>query len=93
MTSKTLYWYDFETFGKNAKRDRASQFAGVRTDEDLNIIGEPLLIYCRPSPDFLPAPMACYPYVLNDQFKWAFKYGKTTKHKRAINPRGSLDIC
>ena len=60
MTSKTLYWYDFETFGKNAKRDRASQFAGVRTDEDLNIIGEPLLIYCRPSPDFLPAPMACY---------------------------------
>ncbi len=60
MASKSLYWYDFETFGKNPKRDRASQFAGIRTDEELNIIGEPLLIYCKPSADFLPEPMACY---------------------------------
>lgn len=60
MSGKTLYWYDFETFGANPKRDRASQFAGIRTDEALNIIGEPLVIYCKPSPDFLPAPMACY---------------------------------
>lgn len=60
MAGKSIYWYDFETFGKDPKRDRASQFAGVRTDEDLNIIGEPLLLYCKPSPDFLPEPMACY---------------------------------
>ena len=60
MAGKSIYWYDFETFGKDAKRGRASQFAGIRTDEDLNIIGEPLLLYCKPSPDFLPEPMACY---------------------------------
>ena len=60
MAAKSIYWYDFETFGKDAKRGRASQFAGIRTDEDLNIIGEPLLLYCKPSPDFLPEPMACY---------------------------------
>lgn len=58
--AKSIYWYDFETFGKDPKRDRASQFAGIRTDEDFNIVGEPLLLYCRPSPDFLPEPMACY---------------------------------
>lgn len=59
MAGNTIYWYDFETFGSDPRRDRASQFAGVRTDEDLNIIGEPLLMYCRPAEDFLPNPMAC----------------------------------
>lgn len=56
---KTLYWYDFETFGANPRRDRASQFAGIRTDENLNVIGEPLVIYCQPADDFLPNPVAC----------------------------------
>lgn len=59
MSDNTIYWYDFETFGKNPRRDRASQFAGIRTDEDLNIIDEPLVIYCKPADDFLPDPMAC----------------------------------
>ena len=58
MTS-SIYWYDFETFGRDPRRDRASQFAGIRTDEDLNIIGEPLVMYCKPADDFLPSPMAC----------------------------------
>jgi exodeoxyribonuclease-1 len=31
----------------------------VRTDEALNIIGDPLEIFCRPANDFLPHPMAC----------------------------------
>ncbi len=35
------------------------QFAGVRTDMDLNIIGEPLVIYCKPPVDYLPSPEAC----------------------------------
>ncbi|PCH60783.1 MAG: exodeoxyribonuclease I [SAR86 cluster bacterium] len=59
MAAKTIYWYDFETFGRDPRRDRASQFAGIRTDEDLNIIGKPLVIYCKPANDFLPSPGAC----------------------------------
>lgn len=59
MSDKSIYWYDFETFGKDPRRDRASQFAGIRTDEDLNIISEPLVFYCAPADDFLPDPMAC----------------------------------
>jgi exodeoxyribonuclease-1 len=55
----TLYWHDYETFGIDPKRDRPAQFAGIRTDEDLNIIGEPLVIYCQPANDFLPSPEAC----------------------------------
>ncbi len=55
----TLYWHDYETWGEVPAVDRPSQFAGVRTDEDLNIIGEPLMIYCKPAPDVLPKPEAC----------------------------------
>lgn len=57
--SQTFYWYDLETFGTNPKTTRISQFAGVRTDLDLNIIGEPLVEYCQPTPDFLPELGAC----------------------------------
>ena len=35
------------------------QFAGLRTDANLNVIGEPLVIYARPAKDVLPHPMAC----------------------------------
>jgi exonuclease I len=55
----TLYWHDYETWGENPAQDRPSQFAGVRTDENLNVLGEPLMLYCQPSPDFLPKPDAC----------------------------------
>lgn len=55
----TFYWHDYETFGANPSRDRPSQFAGVRTDTDLNVIGDPLVIFCRPANDYLPHPQAC----------------------------------
>lgn len=57
--NKTLYWYDFEAGGANPRVDRPSQFAGIRTDEALNIIGEPLVEYCQLAPDYLPHPQAC----------------------------------
>ena len=56
---KTLYWHDYETWGADPSVDRPSQFAGVRTDEDLNIVGEPLVAYCKPPQDVLPHPEAC----------------------------------
>lgn len=57
--SLTFYWHDYETFGADPRRDRPAQFAGVRTDEALNEIAEPLMIYCKPARDFLPHPEAC----------------------------------
>jgi exodeoxyribonuclease-1 len=55
---KTFYWYDYETFGISPKIDRISQFAGIRTDENLNIIDEHMF-YCKPTNDCLPSPEAC----------------------------------
>ncbi|SHK37184.1 Exodeoxyribonuclease I subunit C [Marinobacter antarcticus] len=56
---RSFYWHDYETFGVDPVHDRPSQFAGVRTDADLNIIEEPLVIYCKPTDDYLPSPEAC----------------------------------
>ena len=55
----TILWYDYETFGINPKIDRPSQFAAIRTDLDLNPIGEPVVLFCKPANDFLPHPEAC----------------------------------
>ena len=56
---QTLLWHDYETFGRSARADRPAQFAAIRTDLELNEIDEPILIYCKPSPDYLPDPGAC----------------------------------
>lgn len=55
----TFYFHDYETFGVNPRRDRPSQFAGIRTDEGFNPQGVPSVAYCQPAPDFLPDPLAC----------------------------------
>jgi exodeoxyribonuclease-1 len=55
----TILWHDYETWGVNPKFDKPSQFAGIRTDLDLNIIGEPEMFYCQPPQDYLPQPEAC----------------------------------
>ncbi|MDE1243002.1 exodeoxyribonuclease I [Vibrio aestuarianus] len=54
----TFFFFDYETWGVSPAKDRPSQFAGVRTDMDFNIIGEPLVIYCQPPADYLPSPEA-----------------------------------
>ncbi len=59
MSEFSFFWHDYETFGRVPRRDRPAQFAGVRTDADLNEIGEPLMLYCQPSPDSLPDPESC----------------------------------
>ncbi len=55
----TFLWHDYETFGTQVRRDRPAQFAAIRTDADLNEIGEPLMLYCQPANDFLPDPQSC----------------------------------
>ena len=59
MAPFSFYWHDYETFGVVPRRDRPAQFAGVRTDAELNEIDPPLSLYCRPAADMLPAPEAC----------------------------------
>jgi exodeoxyribonuclease-1 len=55
----TFLWHDYETFGCNPRRDRPAQFAAIRTDAELTIIGEPIELFCHPPCDMLPDPQAC----------------------------------
>ena len=55
----SFYWFDYETFGTHPAWDRPCQFAGIRTNADFEPIGEPLMLYCRQSMDYLPNPEAC----------------------------------
>lgn len=59
MQAHTFLWHDYETFGADTRRARPAQFAAIRTDAQLNEIGEPVMLYCKPADDFLPEPQAC----------------------------------
>jgi exodeoxyribonuclease-1 len=55
----SFLWLDYETFGLSPKRDRPAQFAAIRTDAQLNVIGEPINLHCRLAADYLPDPVSC----------------------------------
>lgn len=55
----TFFWHDYETFGAVPRKDRPAQFAGIRTDLELNEIEAPVMVYCKPTADCLPSPEAC----------------------------------
>ncbi len=56
--TQTFFFYDLETSGLSSRYQRIMQFAGQRTDEDLNPIGEPIDVLVRLSEDILPEPQA-----------------------------------
>lgn len=58
MNRPTFFFYDLETSGFSAREDRIMQFAGQRTDLDLNPIGEPVNLLIKLSNDTLPSPGA-----------------------------------
>lgn len=54
----TYYFYDLETSSGNAKTGRVMQFAGQRTNENLEPIGEPDNILVKLADDVIPEPDA-----------------------------------
>ncbi len=59
VLTPTIIWHDYETFGTDPAWDRPAQFAGIRTDENLEIVSAPFVLYCKPANDILPDPEAC----------------------------------
>ena len=54
----TFLWHDYETSGADPRRDRPLQFAAWRTGPDLEPVAEPVVLWCAPPRDRLPAPEA-----------------------------------
>jgi len=53
-----LLFYDLETFGQDPRRSRIAQFAAVRTDAQLQIVGEAHNVLVQAADDLLPMPQA-----------------------------------
>jgi exodeoxyribonuclease-1 len=64
----SILWYDLETFGLEPRYDRIAQFAALRTDENLESLDEKTLLYCKPSPDYLPSPLSCLVHGITPQY-------------------------
>ena len=56
--AQTFFFYDLETSGLNSRQDRIMQFAGQRTDMNLEPIGEPYNLLVTLNDDTLPSPDA-----------------------------------
>lgn len=56
--SASLFFYDLETSGINPREQRIMQFAGQRTDMNLQPVGEPFNIVIKLTDDVLPDPDA-----------------------------------
>lgn len=54
----TYFFYDLETSGLDPRDDRIMQFAGIRTDLELNPVGEPVNLMIKLTPDTVPDPGA-----------------------------------
>ena len=56
--AESIYFYDLETSGINPRTARIMQFAGQRTNLDLEPIGPPDNMLIKMSDDVLPDPQA-----------------------------------
>ena len=56
--ARTFFFYDLETSGLNPRQDRIMQFAGQRTDMNLEPISEPYNLLVTLNDDTLPSPDA-----------------------------------
>ncbi len=67
-SAPSFLWFDYETFGRNPRLDRPSQFAAVRTNADLEEIEAPIDWLCAPGDELVPSPDACLLTGLTPQF-------------------------
>lgn len=96
---KTYLFHDYETFGLNTKKTRVSQFAAIRTDENLNIIqGEEFNYFSLPSADFIPSPEACLvtgitPFsIVNSNVDYLSDYELFSKIHDLFNKEGTCSL-
>jgi exodeoxyribonuclease I len=95
MSAHTFLWHDYETFGVNPRLDRPAQFAAVRTDADLNEIGDPLMLYCQPANDFLPDPQSCLVTGITPQHCLAHgvpEYAFAAQIEQAFSQPGTIGV-
>ncbi len=82
---KTFFFYDLETSGLNPRESRIMQFAGIRTDMNLNKMGEPYNLLIKLNDDILPSPEAIMVTGITPQQTQADGYTEAEFSKILIN--------
>ncbi len=90
---KTFFFYDLETSGLNPREDRIMQFAGQRTDMDLNPIGEPINLLVRLANDTLPSPGAIMVTKITPQQTQQDGIDEADFCNRVVNEFFTKDTC
>lgn len=83
--AKTFFFYDLETSGLSARDDRIMQFAGQRTDMNLEPIGEPINELVRLNDDTLPSPDALLVTGITPQQTVADGYSEAEFANKIVN--------
>jgi len=86
--AQTFFFYDLETSGLDPRQSRIMQFAGIRTDMELNVIGEPYNILVKLSDDTIPSPEALMVTGITPQQTQADGYSEAEFAQMLID-----DIC
>ncbi|MEI6876174.1 MAG: exodeoxyribonuclease I [Spirochaetota bacterium] len=86
----SFLWYDLETFGLDPRGDRIAQFAGLRTDGNFREVGDRIVLYARPSPDYLPNPESCLVHGITPQH--AFEAG-ISEYELAKRLRAEMTVA
>lgn len=83
--AQTFFFYDLETSGFSARDDRIMQFAGQRTDMNLEPVGEPINLLVKLSDDILPSPDAIMVTGITPQSTLADGYSEAEFCKLLMN--------
>ncbi len=68
MSAPTFFFYDLETSGLSSSDDRIMQFAGQRTNLNLEVVGDPINLIVKLDNDTLPSPGAILTTKITPQF-------------------------
>ncbi|HQQ58384.1 MAG TPA: exodeoxyribonuclease I [Thermomonas sp.] len=91
--SASFLFYDLETFGADPRRTRIAQFAAIRTDAQLQPIGEPISFFVQPANDLLPAPIATLITGITPQAALRDGVNEAAAFARILDAMGRPDTC
>jgi exodeoxyribonuclease-1 len=89
----TLLWHDYETWGVDPRYDFPCQFAAIRTDLDLNIIGKSISYFCQIPNDYIPNPNACLVTGITPQKTARDGYTEADFAKKIATIMAQTDTC
>lgn len=90
---KSFFFYDLETSGLNPREDRIMQFAGQRTDMNLNPIDEPINLLVKLTNDTLPSPSAIMVTKITPQQTQQDGIDEADFCNRVVNEFFTKDTC